>query len=218
MTHPWWPLFDLRVTNGPLTLRAMTEADLAKLAASLPDDLEQNPAAARYPNLDNRVNRGVVVHQEYWSAWGNWSVDAWRLPFVTIHDGTVIGSQTLEGTDFVRLRVVDTASYLVPEARGRGYGKAMRRAVLALAFGELGAEMAITSAWHDNHASLGVSRALGYESNGISMHVHDDRVDRMEHLRLMRSDWLASGQAEGIVTEGFGACRPLFGLAESPVQ
>ena len=70
MTHPWWPLFDLRITNGPVTLRAMTEADLATLAETLPDDLEQNPAATRYPGLSDRVNRGVVVHQGYWSAWG----------------------------------------------------------------------------------------------------------------------------------------------------
>ena len=38
----------------------------------------------------------------------------------------------------------------------------MRRAVLALAFGPLGAEAAITSAWPDNGASLGVSQSLGY--------------------------------------------------------
>jgi hypothetical protein len=41
---------------------------------------------------------------------------------------------------------------------------------LALAFGPLQAQAAITSAWHDNHASLGVSRALGYRPNGESLH------------------------------------------------
>ena len=86
--------------------------------------------------------------------------------------------------------------------RGRGYGKAMRRAVLALAFGEMGAEMAISAAWHDNQASLGVSRALGYVANGESRHAREDRVDRMLHLRLMREDWLASGQAAGIRSTG----------------
>jgi RimJ/RimL family protein N-acetyltransferase len=131
---------------------------------------------------------------------------------VTLLDGEIIGSQTLEGDDFVRLRVVDTASYLQPAMRGRGYGKAMRRAVLALAFGEMGAEMAISAAWHDNQASLGVSRALGYVANGESRHAREDRVDRMLHVRFMREDWLASGQAAGITIDGFDACRPLFGL------
>ncbi len=213
MTHPWWPLFDLRIANGPVTLRAMTEADLDTLAESLPDDLEQNPGATRYPGLPDSANRRIVACQEYWSAWGTWSTDAWNLRFVTILDGEIIGSQSLEGTDFVRLRVVDTASYLAPEMRGHGYGKAMRRAVLALAFGEMGAEMAITSAWHDNHASLGVSRAMGYEPNGEARHAREDHVDRMVHLRLMRETWLASGQADGIAIEGFDACRPFFGLA-----
>ena len=216
MTHPWWPLFDLRIKNGPLALRAMTEADLAGLADTLPNDLEQDPAATRYPGLPDRVNRGIIVHQGYWAAWGRWSIDSWNLPFVTLLDGEIIGTQTLEGDNFVQRRVVDTASYLQPAVRGQGYGKAMRRAVLALAFGEMGAEMAITAAWHDNQASLGVSRALGYQPNGESRHVSQDRVDRMVHLRLMRADWLASGQAAGIAIEGFDACRPLFGLEQSP--
>jgi RimJ/RimL family protein N-acetyltransferase len=135
---------------------------------------------------------------------------------VTLLDGEIIGTQTLEGDNFVQRRVVDTASHLQPAVRGQGYGKAMRRAVLALAFGEMEAEMAITAAWHDNQASLGGSRALGYQPNGESRHVSQDRVDRMVHLRLMRADWLASGQAAGIAIEGFDACRPLFGLEQSP--
>ncbi len=212
MPHPWWPLFDLRITIGPVILRAMTEADLARLAETLSDDLEQNPAATRYSGLPDRVNRRVIVHQEYWAAMGNWSVTSWTLRFVTLLNGEIIGSQTLEGDDFVRLRVVDTASYLQPAMRGHGYGKAMRRAVLALAFGEMGAEMAISAAWHDNQASLGVSRALGYVPNGESRHPREGRVDQMLHVRLKRSDWLASGQAAGITIEGFDACRPLFGL------
>jgi RimJ/RimL family protein N-acetyltransferase len=66
---------------------------------------------------------------------------------------------TAAGNDFLALRTVDTSSFLIPSAHGRGYGKQMRAAVLALAFGPLHAPAAITSAWHDNHASLGVSRA-----------------------------------------------------------
>ncbi len=88
----------------------------------------------------------------------------------------------------------------------------MRAAVLALAFGPLRARAAITSAWHDNHASLGVSRALGYRPNGESLHAHGDRVDVMVHMRLRREDWLASGRASHIQISGFEACRPLFGL------
>ena len=126
--------------------------------------------------------------------------------------GHIIGVQELEGNDFPVLRTVDTSSFLLPSARGRGYGKQMRAAVLALAFGPLRARAAITSAWHDNHASLGVSRVLGYRPNGESLHSRGERADVMVHMRLQRADWLASGSAGQIQISGFEACRPLFGL------
>ena len=50
----------------------------------------------------------------------------------------------------------------------------MRTAVLALAFEGLDAEIALTEAWSDNEASLGVSRSLGYLPNGSVRHRRDD--------------------------------------------
>ena len=98
----------------------------------------------------------------------------------------------------------------------------MRRAVLTLAFEHLSAEHAITSAWHDNAASLGVSRSLGYTDNGIERHRRDDgsgtRADDMVHLRMTRAQWDTSGASgdsggsNGINVEGFDPCRPFFGL------
>ena len=133
----------------------------------------------------------------------------------------MIGVQELEGVDsFLTLRTVDTSSYLIKPARGQGYGKEMRRAVLALAFGPLQAQAAITSAWHDNAASLGVSAALGYRPNGETLHEReplDERssnvwADVMVHLRMRREDWLSAGRAADIEITGFDDCRPLFGL------
>lgn len=142
-------------------------------------------------------------------------MDHWRLPFAVRLDGDLVGVQELEGEDFRTLGTVDTASWLVPGARGQGLGKRMRAAVLALAFGPLDARAAITAAWHDNHASLGVSRSLGYRPNGESLHSYADRVDRLVHLRLLRADWLAGGRGHGVHIEGFDGCRPLFGLSAS---
>jgi hypothetical protein len=84
--------------------------------------------------------------------------------------------------------------------------------VRALAFGPLQAQAAITSAWHDSHASLGVSRALGYRPNGESLHARGNGVDVMRHMRLRRAGWLASGTGDHVLISGFEACRPLFGL------
>ena len=88
----------------------------------------------------------------------------------------------------------------------------MRRAVLALAFGPLAAEAAVSSAWQDNHASLAVSRALGYRPNGESRHRRDDGVDTMRYLRLTRADWLAGDGAAGVRIEGAEPCLPYFGV------
>lgn len=212
MAPPYWPLFDLRLTTPGLVLRPMTEADQATVARVLPDDVELDPAATTYPGLDERATRAVVVHQAYWHAYGSWRPEAWRLNFAVLAGGELIGAQELEGNDFPTLRTVDTSSFLVTSARGRGLGKQMRAAVLALAFGPLAAQAAITEAWHDNRASLGVSRSLGYLPNGESMHRRGTDVDVMVHLRLTREAWLARSDRPDVTISGFDRCRPFFGL------
>jgi RimJ/RimL family protein N-acetyltransferase len=96
----------------------------------------------------------------------------------------------------------------------------MRTAVLALAFDGLGAEVAETSAWADNAASIGVSRALGYEPNGTSRHVrvggphHPDPTasvsDDMPRLRLDANGW-RSRPRPGVEIAGLDDCRVWFG-------
>jgi RimJ/RimL family protein N-acetyltransferase len=212
MAHPYWPLFDLRLRVGELDLRPMTEADQLPLAELLPDDVELDPAATRYPGLSEGVNRRVIGFQHYWTSYGSWRPEQWRLALCVRSGGELVGVQELEAENFPVLRTVDSASHLVVAARGRGIGRQMRRAVLALAFGPLGAQAAISSAWHDNHASLAVSRALGYQPNGESLHRREGAVDTMLHLRLRRSDWLAGGGGAGVTIEGVQPCLPYFGI------
>jgi len=212
MGHPYWPLFDLKLQTQDLHLQPMTEADLVLLGEIMPPDLELDPAACRYDMGDEQTSRGIVACQGYWRAFGTWHPQAWRLNFIVSAGAEMIGVQELEGHDFPTLRTVDSSSWLVSGVRGRGYGKQMRGAVLALAFGPLEACEAITSAWHDNHASLGVSRALGYRENGLSLHKRNDGVDVMTHLRLTRGDWLKDPGRQDVDISGFDACRPLFGL------
>ena len=212
VTSADWPLWGLRVRYAGLDLIPATEADLPALVAALPDDVEQDPRATTY-DIDPRRQRGVVVHQTYWRDYGTWRPEAWRLPFLVRRDGRLLGLQELEATDFPTLRTVDSSSWLVPDERGTGTAKAMRRAVLALAFGPLEAQAAISSAWHDNLASLGVSRSLGYEPNGESFLRRGDRADTLVHLRLSRAQWLSTGVAGDVTIEGFAAARPFFGLA-----
>jgi RimJ/RimL family protein N-acetyltransferase len=213
VSHPYWPMFDIRLSTPDLELRHLTEDDLDDLARLLPDDVEQNPASTTYAGLAPERNRGVVVHQDYWRARGTWTPASWELSFGVFRDGRLLGYQGLEGDDFATLRTVDSSSFLVGDARGQGFGKQMRAAVLALAFGALGARFAITSAWSDNHASLGVSRAVGYVDNGVSADRRGEGAGEMVHLRLTREAFVASTWPELVTVDGVEGCLPYFGLS-----
>lgn len=212
MSHPYWPMFDVVLTTPDLELRHLREADLPTLAAVLPEDAEQDPSATTYDGLEPSRSRGVVVHQEYWRSRGTWRRESWALSFGVFLDGELVGNQGLEGDDFAALRTVDSHSFLAPHVRGRGLGKQARAAVLALAFGPLGARFAITSAWSDNHASLGVSRAMGYVDNGVTLQRRDGEAATMAHLRLDRERWLACEWPERVAVSGVEDCLPFFGL------
>jgi RimJ/RimL family protein N-acetyltransferase len=192
-----WPPHGLVLTTPDLVLRGMAEADALALAAVAPADLEHDP---RLPST------GEPVLQAYWGQLAHWQPDDWVLPFVVLHDGAPVGLQALEGQHFRVRRVVDSHSWLVPEARGRGLGTQMRAAVLELAFAHLGARCAVSEAFTDNHASLGVSRALGYVDNGVD--VHDRGL--LQRSRLAAEDWRCPFP---VTVRGLEPCLPLLGLA-----
>lgn len=205
-----WPAHGIHLRTADLDLRVMTEGELGVLAAALPDDVEMNPHATRYAGLDERANRRAVLAQGYWRALGLWSPDDWALPFVVRSRGELVGVQWLEGPDWRSDHTVDSSSWLVMSARGRGLGKQMRAAVLALAFGPLAAEAAVSSAVVENASSLGVSRALGYRDTHRSVLEHSGET--LQHVRLDRATWVASAQAHGVVIDGVAPALPLFGV------
>jgi RimJ/RimL family protein N-acetyltransferase len=103
--------------------------------------------------------------------------------------GEIVGVQEIGASNFAVTRTVSTGSWIGRRYQGAGHGKAMREAILHLAFHGLGAERADTAAWVTNHASLGVSRALGYRDNGTTTRAAEGgRVDQV-NLTLSRSDW-----------------------------
>jgi RimJ/RimL family protein N-acetyltransferase len=197
-----WPLHGLTLTMPELVLRVMTEADALALGEVVPDDVTMDPS---HPDL------GARVEQTYWRHMAQWRHESWVLPFTVLRDGVPLGVQALEGKDFAVRRVVDSYSWLLTSARGQGVGKQMRTAVLELAFRGLGAAYAISEAYADNAASLGVSRALGYGANGFGIEKRDDGSGpvRMEHVVLPAGDWRPPWPVE---ISGLEACLPLFGL------
>lgn len=197
-----WPLHALSLTVDDLLLRVMTEGDALALGEVVPDDVTGDPT---HPDLGHRVE------QTYWRHMAQWRAEDWVLPFTVLHDGALVGVQALEGKDFAVRRVVDSYSWLLTGARGQGVGKRMRTAVLDLAFRGLGAEYAISEAYADNAASLGVSRSLGYAPNGFGVVKRDDGSGpvRMEHVVLTRAGWEPPWPVH---ITGLEPCLPLFGL------
>ncbi|RSM55734.1 GNAT family N-acetyltransferase [Actinoplanes sp. ATCC 53533] len=196
----------------------MREADLADLAAILPADFEQDPRLELFPGLSDEQNRRRLFFQGYWRALGTWSPSSWVLHLAVAYEGALVGVQTLEGESFPVLRTVDTASWLVPGARGRGLGVAMRTAVLGLAFDRLGAVAAVSSAVAGNAASLGVSRRIGYAENGVGrLVVPGGAVAELQNFRLTAQTWRAAGHGRAVAVEGLPPCLPWFGLPESSV-
>ena len=106
--------------------------------------------------------------QWYWRCRGNMSPQEWTLLLGIWHDGEFIGCQDVEAKDFATLKTVSTGSWLRQSVHGRGFGKEMRAAVALYAFDWLGAEVAESEAAAWNQQSLGVSRSLGYELNGVT--------------------------------------------------
>jgi len=210
-----WPLFQLilRTEHHGLELRPLTEADAPELAAIVPGDAEPDPAL---PTLDldgQAAIRGAKLLQSYWTSMGNWRPEAWRVGFVVRRAGVCIGVQELEADRFPQRRTVETSSWLGMSWRGLGIGKAMRAAVLALAFDGLGAIVAETEALDDNRASLGVSASLSYEPNGETVHDHNGTHARMLRMRLSQARWAVSVKPDWPCRiEGLEAAAPMFGL------
>lgn len=156
-------------------------------------------------------DRARSVLRWNWRCWGEWEPTKWSWQAVVVADGRVVGSQGVQSTDFGVCREVETGSWLGLAHQGQGLGKEMRAAVLHLAFGGLGADRALTGAFDDNAACLGVTRSLGYRPNGERT-LAVEGVCRRELLFVLdRADWQAQ-RRDDVELEGVQAARPLFGV------
>jgi RimJ/RimL family protein N-acetyltransferase len=215
--HPIWPLYDLRISTPRLELRLPTEAELVSLAeiarAGIHDGSEM-PFSVPWTRLPSPDFEWGFM-QYHWRARGEWMAEHWTLELGVFRDGAPIGMQALLAGDFPRLRTVRTGSWLGLPSQGRGLGKEMRAAILGFAFDGLSAEVAETEAFADNAASLGVSRALGYEDNGIGLMAPFGMPRETTRFRLTRERWLrvrAERALPHATIAGLEPCLPLFGL------
>src|SRR5579859_3802059 len=191
MTSPHWPLTGLRLRTPRLELRWPSLEDLDEvvaLAASGVHDPRIQPFSAAWTDV-TAAELPARSLRFFWSQWASWQPANWEISFVVTHQGTIVGVQGLKAADFAILREVHTGSWIGRRYQGRGIGTEMRAAVLSLAFDDLHAGYARSTAHSDNAASLGVSRRLGYTGNGVEHLAVRGRAITAQRLLLDRATW-----------------------------
>lgn len=206
-----WPLRHLMLRTPRLTLRPDDDEGLGELAALALRGVhppEQMPFA--YPWTDqppDELVRGTLQH--HWEARAKLAPSGWRINFLVRHQGAVVGSQGLSGTEFAITREVSTGSWLGLAHQGQGFGTEMRAAVLLLAFDHLGAGTARSGVFPDNPASLRVSEKLGYRHDGTTAHVR--RGSRITEVRQVLAAAQLVRPAWTLEVAGLDGCRALLG-------
>ncbi len=211
-----WPLFGLCVRTPRLELRYPDDdlvAEVAEVAVQGIHEPGFRPFLSAWDEVPPpHQQRNTLQH--LWSMRGSWSPTSWKCGLVVVAHGQAIGLQTVLAKSFATRRTVKTGSWLGQAHQGRGYGTEMRAAVLHLAFSGLDAIRAESGAWHDNAASLAVSRRLGYVENGDEWLLRGDEPDREIRLVLTRERW-AQRRRHDIELVGLEPCLPFFGAAEA---
>jgi RimJ/RimL family protein N-acetyltransferase len=220
-----WPPAAVVVRTPRLELRWPSQDDLVALA-TLAGEGVHDEAAMPFMTPWTRGTpdeRSRSVLQWNWRTAGEWEPGKWSMSSVAVVEGAIVGTQGMQATDFGVCRVVETGSWLGLAHQGRGIGKEMRAAILHLIFAGLGADRAMTGAFDDNPASLGVTRALGYRPNGERWMAVEGRSRRELLFVLDRDDW-QSTRRDDIELHGVEPALPLFGAvgptapAESEVE
>lgn len=213
------PAFGLEVRTPRLTLRLPDDddlIDLTELAARgvhPPDDMPFTTpwTVVPSPQLErNSLNFG-------WQSRASLQSDDWRLNLITVVDCAVVGTQGVMGSKWSTTKVAETGSWVGCEFQGQGIGREMRHAALQLLFDGFGCAMATTFAYADNPASLAVTRALGYESNGVDR-VADPTGTGTRELRRFRMtpEDFARIRRDDIQLVGAAETAAVFGTEQQP--
>jgi RimJ/RimL family protein N-acetyltransferase len=141
----------------------------------------------------------------------DWRPERWELALGVWAEGGPIGVQAVSGEKFAERRRVVTGSWLGERFQGMGYGTEMRGAVLELAFGGLGAQVAVSGHAEGNRASRRLSEKHGYEPAGHAWVEPRGIPVRQLKLELTAVRW-AGGPRPDVELEGVEPCLPLFGL------
>ena len=206
------PLFGLVVRSEHLVLRVPTDEELLDLMDLALEGIHppgEMPFGVAWSTIPSPLfERSYLAY--HWGNRSTWSPDAWELGLAASLDGRLVGMQGMHARSFAVHRTIGTGSWLGRATQGRGYGTEMRSAVLSLAFDGLDARVAETEAFLDIHASLGVTRTLGYAENGLGSLAPEGVPRVTQRFRMTVDDWRARPRP-AVTIEGLDACRELFG-------
>ena len=208
-----WPLFDLEVRTPRLDLRYLDDT-LARAVLDVAVRGVHDPAVMPFmvpwtdlpsPQMEQEAMRFYARTR------ADVRPESWNLQFAVIVDGEVTGACDIGASNFAALRQVTTGSWLGRDFQGQGLGKELRMAALTLGFDGLDAEFALTGAWHDNAASLGVTRSLGYVEEGRRRELRRGTPDEIVGFRMDRAHWHTI-RRDDITLGGVSSARSLLGL------
>ncbi|MBB3750012.1 RimJ/RimL family protein N-acetyltransferase [Mycolicibacterium sp. BK634] len=207
-----WPLFDLQVVTPRVVLRYVDDelgVQLATLAAKGIHDPATMPFSEPWTDVPSpQLERNSL--QYYWRNRAEASPARWNLDLAVLVDDAVVGMCSVHAEDFPRNRSLTTGSWLGLAHQGHGLGKELRQAALHLIFAGFDADVAITRAWHDNAASLAVTRSLPYVETGTTVEDRRDRPDTMVGFAMTPGRW-ATIRRNDIRLVGIEAVRGLLG-------
>ena len=203
----------LRVTAGPLELRALSDGDLAELGALAARGVHPPDRMPFYVPWTDAPPAEVAhnIAQYHWRKRGEFSPGVWSLELGVWRDGVLLGAQGVSTKNFLVTRTGETGSWLGQEHQGQGVGTAMRQAICALCFDHLDFTEVTSGAFVDNPASLAVSRKVGYRDNGRQ------RLERRPgemavNLELVLTPDDFNRGEDRVVVEGVAALRRAIGL------
>lgn len=180
------PMLGLRIRQGPLELRGITDDDLVELAALAARGIH-SPGEMPFLMPWTEASPEDLIRntaQFHWSIRANFTPTAWDLQLGVWHGGVLVGCQGFATRDFLVTRTGETGSWLGEAFQGQGIGTEMRKAICAFVFDHLEALQITSGAFVDNPASGAVSRKVGYRTNGVR------RLKRREGEAVGHIDYL----------------------------
>jgi RimJ/RimL family protein N-acetyltransferase len=178
------------VSTPRLSLRYVTDdlGVLAELAAQGIHEPETMPFSTPWTDVEApELQRNTLRY--YWCSRAETTSQHWDLNMAACDRETVICSAQISAERFPTTRTAETGSWIGRQYQGQGLGREMRRAALHLIFAGFNGEPATTRAWHDDTASLRVTRSLPYTEDGAVQLQRRDRPDTMLEFSMTWQHW-----------------------------